>query len=318
MRTHKTPRCTANLLELCLLVMLAGYSTTTADPLIYSTEDMGAALITTDFGTGETTLIGPTLQMNAVGLAWDGTTMFSFTHGMDTAGLSQLATVDLTTGAATPYGMTNNLQFMGFIFMPDGTLYGAGATDGNLYTINVQTGVPTMVGSLGSALNVMGLALHPNGNLYGLDGFGQLFQIDPKTAQATLLVTVSGLLNPMGLGIDATGKGYTVDLLPQANVYQFDLSTGQITAKVQTTLNNLHSALIIVPRGPRLNATQQGGQLVLSWSSSCTNCVLQTTHSLGPASSWADSTTAPILSGSLYTATNSLQGAQGFFRLVER
>jgi hypothetical protein len=335
MKPHKTFCSTASLLALSLTFTLVGYWPAMAGPLIYSTADNGTLLVTIDFGTGETTLIGPTMQPLALGLAYDGSTLFTCTHGMDTSGLSQLARIDPTTGTATAYGMTNSLEFMGLVVTPDGILYGASSTDGNLYTIDLNTGAPTMVGPLGPGGmmggtggmmggmgGIMGLAMHPNGTLYGLDATGTLFQIDLKTAHATQVLTVSGLAYPMGLGIDGDGNGYTVDLLTQATVYQFDLSTGQVTATVQTTLNFLHSALIMgTPRprvnAPRLNAARQGGQLVFSWSSSFSNCVLQAADHFSPSASWSDWTTAPVLSGDLYTVTNGFLDPQRFFQLMQ-
>jgi YVTN family beta-propeller protein len=221
--------------------------------LIYSTADKGALLVTTDFATGETKVIGPTGQSFALGLACDGAgTLYTVTHAFDTNGESQLAKFDLTTGEARPYGEKNSLQFMGLTFTPDGTLYAAGFTDGALYTINLETGVPTKIGDLGDARDAMDLTIHPNGNMYGIDPTGAIFQIDPKTAKATLVVKVTGFTFPMGLGFDAEGTGYVADLVPLAPIYRIDLATGQITGTVNTTLNFLHSAEIMVAPRPRL------------------------------------------------------------------
>jgi streptogramin lyase len=109
--------------------------------------------------------------------------------------------------------MTNSLEFMGLVVTPDGTLYGASAADGNLYSIDLSTGVPTMVGPLGAGGmmggtggmmggmgGIMGLAMHPNGDLYGLDATGTLFQINPKTGQATLvLIAAPPVSHPFGV-----------------------------------------------------------------------------------------------------------------------
>jgi hypothetical protein len=330
MRNCKTLPRAGVLAPLWLLALVCGHSLLNAGPLIYSTADSGYTLATIDFATGETAVIGGTGQPLSLALAYDGSTLFTFTHGMDTNGLSQLATVDLTTGTANPYGITNNLQFMGVTFAPNGVLYAASSTDGNLYTIDLRTGAPTLIGPLGAGGvmggsmmggmgGMMGLAFHPNGNLFALDPMGELFQIDPTTAQATLVVQVIGLLYPMGLGIDADGNGYTVDLLAQATVYRFDLPTGQVTGAVETTLNFLHSALIMGARPPPLSAARQGGQLVVSWPASCTNCVLQATDQLGPAAAaWADWTNALTQANGYNLVTNSFLKPQRFFRLINR
>src|ERR1019366_242553 len=66
MRTRKSLRSTALLRPLSLTFLLAACSPAKADPLIYSTADNGTLLVTIDFGTGETTVIGPTMQPQAL------------------------------------------------------------------------------------------------------------------------------------------------------------------------------------------------------------------------------------------------------------
>lgn len=318
MKTQNHIRRTARLVALCIAFTLAGYSPTTAGPLIYSTADKGALLVTTDFATGETKVIGPTGQNFALGLACDGAgTLYTFTHAFDKTGESQLAKLDLSTGEAKPYGEKNSLQFMGLTFAPDGKLYGAAYTDGFLYSINLQTGVPTKIGDLCRGFTVMDLAIHPNGNMYGIDPLGGIFQIDPTTANAILVVRIRNLTFPMGLGFDADGTGYVADLVEQAPVYRIDLATGLITGTVKTTLNFLHSAEIMVTPRPRLNYSRQGDQLVLSWPSAM-NCSLQGSDRLGNATSWADVITPAMPVGDRTTVTESLLGSHRFFRLIQR
>jgi DNA-binding beta-propeller fold protein YncE len=319
MKTQTNVPWTASLLGLlCLALSLAAPTSTTAAPLIYSTADKGALLVTTDFATGETKVIGPTGQILATGLACSGSgTLYTFTHAFDTTGESQLARFDLTTGEAMPYGEKNGLQLMGLTFTRDGTLLGASWTDGALYSINLTTGAPTKVGDLGDARGVMDLTIHPNGNMYGIDESGAIFQIDPKTAKATLAVKISGLDRPMGLGFDADGTGYVVGIVPQAPVYRIDLTTGQITGTVNTTLNFLHSAEFMVTPRPRLNFARQSDHLVLSWPSAM-NCSLQASDGLGNGASWADVTTPAMPVGDQINVTESLLGSHRFFRLIQR
>src|ERR1051326_4638936 len=318
MEIQNRVRRTATLLALGIAFTIAGRSSTTAGPLIYSTADKGALLVATDFATGETKVIGPTGQNFALGLAWDGVgTLYTFTHAFDTTGESQLAKFDLTTGEAVPYGEKNSLQFMGLTFTPDGILYAAGNTDGALCTINLKTGAPTKVGDLGDAKGVMDLTIHPNGNMYGIDESGAIFQIDPKTAKATLAVKISGLDRPMGLGFDADGTAYVVGIVPQAPVYRIDLTTGPITGTLSTTLNFLHSAEFLVTPRPRLNFARQSDHLVLSWPSAL-NCSLQGSDLVGNGTSWADGITPAIPVGDKSTVPESLLGSHGFSRLVQR
>lgn len=318
MKTQNQIRRTATLLVACVAFTLAGQSPASAGPLIYSTADGGALLVTIDFATGETKVIGPTGQTFALGLGCDGAgTLYTFTHAFDKTGESQLARFDLTTGEAKPYGEKNSLQLMGLTFTPDGTLLGAGWTDGALYSINLATGAPTKIGDLGDAKDVMDLTIHPNGNMYGIDTNAAIYQIDAKTAQATLAAKINGITDAMGLTFDADGTGYVVDLVPQASVYRIDLNTAKITSTMKTTLNNLHSAEIMVTPRPRLYYSRQGDRLVLSWPSAM-NRSLQVSDRLGNGASWADVTTPAMPAGGQTTVTESLLGSHRFFRLLQR
>ena len=67
---------------------------------------------------------------------------------MGNASLAQLATLDLSTGAATLVGspLGQNLMIMGMTCSPDGTLYAVGQTDvlnpnfNSLYTVDRRQG----------------------------------------------------------------------------------------------------------------------------------------------------------------------------------
>lgn len=114
MKTQNYIRRSTSLLALCIAFTIVGRIPALAGPLIYSTADFGALLVTIDFATGETKVIGPTGQIQAEGLALDRAgTLYTMTHAFDTTGESQLAKINLTTGEAVPYGVKNGLQFMG-------------------------------------------------------------------------------------------------------------------------------------------------------------------------------------------------------------
>lgn len=62
---------------------------------------------------------------------------------------STVYTFSLTGGSAQTLGTTNDL-LSSLAFGPNGTLYGLGKGDGELYTLNTANGSGTVVGSLGS------------------------------------------------------------------------------------------------------------------------------------------------------------------------
>jgi uncharacterized repeat protein (TIGR01451 family) len=121
-----------------------------------------ATLYSGDPFAGAWALVGPTTTGPLSGMAYNHCTgvMYAVSGNCGASGLSNLYTIDLSTGVATPVGNTGvclgSLQFG-----PDGSLYAGGAwtTAGNLYRINPVTAAPTLVGFTGFAGSVRGLTL---------------------------------------------------------------------------------------------------------------------------------------------------------------
>jgi DNA-binding beta-propeller fold protein YncE len=295
-----------------------------AEPVIYSTAEVGTLLVRIDFGTGETKVIGPTGWGGSLGLAYspEGKLYTVTDTGRPPANgecyESRLGTVDSATGAVSPYGEKNNLRFMGLTFGNEGQLYGAGFADGALYTIDLQTGAPSKIGELGDARGIMDLAMDPNGHLYGIDHLGAVFQIDPKTARATLVAKFSQFVFPMGLAFEADGTGYVVDFAPSAKVYRINLTSGEITGTLETSINFLHSAEILTSAQPRLTARREADHLVISWSNPAPGYALQATDRLGLGASWQDLDLQPTRTDAQSTVTVAMSEARRFFRLIQR
>jgi hypothetical protein len=103
-------------------------------------------------------LVGPTGRGPISGLAYDEAT--EILYGIDGGpGPSDLLSVDMTTGLASPIGSTG-FQAGSLEFGPDGMLYGGGsrADGGNLYRIDPASGLSELIGPTGFS-NVSGLAL---------------------------------------------------------------------------------------------------------------------------------------------------------------
>jgi hypothetical protein len=62
----------------------------------------------------------------------------------------------------------------------------ASTVGGNLYSIDFSTGSTTLIGNTGVNL-LEGLALAPNGSLFGTNDTGNLYSINPNTAVSTLI-----------------------------------------------------------------------------------------------------------------------------------
>ncbi len=121
-------------------------------------------LFTIDKTSGAATLIGQAgpnccasgtfgFGMNGLGFASDGT-LFANGFSSSPAGLSQLFTIDLATGAATAIGshgvtLGRQLGYSGLAFRADGTLLSLGSVTASaqgLYAIDPTTGVATLLG----------------------------------------------------------------------------------------------------------------------------------------------------------------------------
>jgi len=135
------------------------------DDILYAIFDGGFSgglflpddLYTIDLSNGTPSLIGSTGSVGLQSLAFSPTgDLFSWDVS-NVAGEEGLATLNLTTGAATfidPNGPSVDTDIQALEFAPDGTLFGI---RNSLFTIDPTTGVTTVVGS-GGYSDVRGLA----------------------------------------------------------------------------------------------------------------------------------------------------------------
>jgi hypothetical protein len=167
-------------------------------------------------------------------------------------GAQQLATIDLTTGHATLFGTkVSGLAVMAMTFAPNGTLYAVGDCDivkvecgegadpayNSLYTVDVNTGAFTRVGSTGAPQYFMDLAFDRHGHLFGVTTTlnpsstpAILYRLDPATGAATKVVNLVGSSQVMGLAFGDEGKLYGTDFVNYPGLYLIDMKTGFETA----------------------------------------------------------------------------------------
>ncbi len=201
-----------------VLVSAAGAAT------IYSTGNDGTALITIDTITGSGALVGSSgfAYTYAAAFTPDGT-LWTIINGFTNG---QLATFNLTTGAATPVGTAWGTTDV-FALEADGagTLYAAGY-NGNFYRVNTSTGQLTLVGNLGFP-SIMDMTFDNSGTLWAVAQTGpndnDLYTINPATGVGTLVCTLSGVNLGMGLMVDpVTNIMYGTDYVGSAFLYQID------------------------------------------------------------------------------------------------
>ncbi len=93
-------------------------------------------------------------QTNFTGMTWDHTTntMYGLSSSLT---VSQIFTINLTTGVCTPIGSASAVCLGGIslVTAPNGTLFTHDIVGNNLYKWNKTTGVATLVGALGFDAN---------------------------------------------------------------------------------------------------------------------------------------------------------------------
>jgi hypothetical protein len=177
---------------------------------------------------------------------------------------AQLATLKLGTGAATLVGspVVQALSIMGMTCSSNGTLYAVGQYNtkdpnyNSLYTVNRQTGLASLIGSLGVSGGsppgndfVMALAFAPDGTLYGAN-VSTLLRLNPSTGQATKVVDFSGVTSVMGLAIDNARNFYLanyVTLRHRGSIYALNITTGKATRILNTGLAFVHNIAFNAP-----------------------------------------------------------------------
>jgi hypothetical protein len=236
-------------------------------------------LLAIDVTRGTTTVVGPasgSLAPASLALAItpDGMAAYTIAYSFNPAA-AQLAKIDLATGAQTLVGspIGADLKIMGMTFSPDGVLYAAGnfvtssPTFNSLYTIDLTTGVPTRVGSLGtgpSAMDyIMSMVFDSHGNMYGASETA-LYKIHVPDAEgreaqaqegglgahalATKVVGFIGSSLVMGIAIGEDGNFYAADFVPaptHSTIYRLDVETGFLTPLFNTGIANVHNIAFI-------------------------------------------------------------------------
>jgi hypothetical protein len=201
---------------------------------MYQTGGDGTTLYQTDTTNGVSTPVGSFGHTAVYGDAFSpGGTLFAM---IDSYTVSTLATVNLSTGAATPVGAPTGIpDLMGIEFAPDGTLYGAAWSNNGFYRINTTTGAATFIGSLGVGGTVMDLAWNPvNTTMYGISSSGPsgslIYSINLSSGAGTLVTNISGDNCLMGLAIDSTGNFFATDWCStNSPLYGINTSTGALT-----------------------------------------------------------------------------------------
>ena len=141
-------------------------------------------------------------------------------YAVDSDASDHLWMIDLDSGDSVDIGPVGFGSVEALGFSPDGTLYGVDDVTEELITIDLTTGAGAAVGSLGVAVNDVGLAFDVLGRLWMVDdGTQNLYRVSPSNGHATLIGAlgqqVTGLaargMQLFGLGGDGTNNLVTIN-----------------------------------------------------------------------------------------------------------
>jgi len=176
--------------------------------------DPGSGAITKAVNIG----IGPVLGQG--GLAFQTNTTGFLTSTLDPAPpnnpMNNLYRFDIAAGTSSLVGQTS-APIEALAFGPNGTLYGLGKLDGNLYSINPTTAATTLIGSTGVSVGgpTGSLALASDGTLYAtLDD--KLYTLNRSNGAATAVGTPFDPATDTGTGFASiSGLALTVSPIPE-------------------------------------------------------------------------------------------------------
>jgi hypothetical protein len=89
------------------------------------------------------------------------------------------------------------------------------------------------------------------------------------------------------------------------------------TASVGGKYGNGTLFSLTVPLPPQLTIIASMPNVILTWPTNSTGFSLQSTTNLVAPSVWAPVSTQPVIRNGNYSVTNSISGAQQFYRLLQ-
>ncbi|MCW5519642.1 T9SS type A sorting domain-containing protein [Aureitalea sp. L0-47] len=179
---------------------------------MYALDFDNTELVIIDTATGAATSVGPLTGLLAghfpEGISLDPTTGTMYALSTDGA-TTQLYTVDTTTGTLTPVGAgTGNSLGIWLEIDNSGVGYMADVGDDNLYSVDLSTGVGTLIGPLGVDINfVQEATVDPTTDiLYAgiYDGANTVISTVDKNTGAATPLGISGAYEQGILSVNAT------------------------------------------------------------------------------------------------------------------
>lgn len=217
-------------------IALQGYGVNAAASLAYHTCDYGSTLCATNTVSGVNTAIGSFGIGGTYGNAFN-------TSGVmyATAGSSSLATVNLSTGAATVFAALPTFGYA-IDFDTANRLFFY-ATNGHLYRLNASTGA--VLSDVATGLfDVMDFGFDDQNNLYAVNGDNKIYTINALTGAIVTSVATPNA-NLMGLMIDENNGVWVTQHQGNAAMLRINMTTGAVAQSV-SSVNGPHGGDIFV------------------------------------------------------------------------
>jgi DNA-binding beta-propeller fold protein YncE len=210
--------------------------------------------------------IGP-IGFGVTGLAFHpGTGVLYGTTGAELAPAA-LIRINTATGAGTLIGNNTNGPIADITFRADGTLFGWTEDTDDLVTVNIATGVETVVSDSGIGTAGSGIAFSPGGTLFyaGNNSNGALRTVNPATGLTTVAVTMTGgppSNRVNALAFNAAGTLYgSVKQSPGDTLVTINTTTG-----VVTTIGALPPGIDAIVFAPAAAAGVQAVPTLSQWA----------------------------------------------------
>ena len=187
-----------------------------AAPLLL-VHDSSRNLAQVDVTTGDVSVIG-NLGVTLTDIALDPSgNLYGISFGA-------LYSIDLATAATTLIGAHGISGGNALVFGADGTLYGAGGSSRSLYTIDLDSGLGSAVGTTGFAAS--GDLAFNGGELFLSSASNQLISIDLDNGAAGTALGPFGVANMYGLSSGTDGTLYGIS---GTQVFSIDVLSGAAT-----------------------------------------------------------------------------------------
>jgi hypothetical protein len=212
---------------------------------IYTTYNLGQNLGVLNVITGQFREVGSyqlpeTTGLSATAFSPDGALYGMLQGFVHRGGMSQLVSIDLQTGKATPIGFYNPINAVAFDIAADSTAYVTGFTnpdmgmqgDTVLYSIDTTTGQMTAIGDTGVE-RIMDFAFDSAGVMWATTA-NELYTLDPSTGASHHVVSITGVDSAtgdpaaeiMGIMFDEHDVLYATAFIEGSPLFTLDTTTG--------------------------------------------------------------------------------------------